>query len=235
MKSIDSCNSSTLKPPLKEAVKVLHPLTHHVEVRYRNRFSMLLLEHGEQHLQDWAVVASSSVVNESTAAAISVSKTKKTEWNKSAKQGRKKAHSHSHGNENNGYGSTIMGKLEGRLHLCSRSIVFEPLETSRGIIRCPFNRMETSPREISSTPSSVTSNCVKRPTMQRETSTSNALFGSFEAIASLSIEFFASRHLIMKENNVIGPFESIEIPTKFGFTFLHSCPEMFVELCQVCV
>jgi hypothetical protein len=39
--------------------------------------------------------------------------------------------------------------------------------------------------------------------------------------------------LIMKENNVIGPFESIEIPTNFGFTFLHSCPEMFVELCQV--
>ena len=237
MNSIDSSNnnsnSNTLKLPLKDAVKVLHPLTHHVEVRYRNRFSMLLLEHGEQHLQDWAVVASSSVVNNESTAAIYLSKNaKKTEWNKSAKQGRKKAYSHSHGNENNGYGSTIMGKLEGRLHLCSRSIVFEPLETSRGIIRCPFNRMETSPRERSSSTTSTT-NPVAKPTMQRQTSTSNALFGSFEAIASLSIEFVASRHLIMKENNVIGPFESIEIPTNFGFTFLHSCPEMFVELCQV--
>ena len=229
MTSIESNSSMNTKPPLKEAVKVLHPPSHHVEVRYRNRFSQLLLEHGEQHLQDWAVVASSSIVNEAAA----VTNSKKTEWNKSAKQGRKKTYSNSTGSDN--LGSLIMRKLEGRLHLCSRSIVFEPLETSRGIIRCPFQRMENSPRETISIPAPVNANTVATPnnSLKRETSTSGALFGSYETIASLTIEFIATRHLIMKENNVIGPFESIESPAKFQFTFLHSCPENFVDLCQV--
>lgn len=230
MNTIDSCNSSTIKPPVKEALKVLHPLSHHVEVRYRNRFSQLLLEHGEQHLQDWAVVASSSVVNEANIIGTS----KKTEWNKSAKQGRKSVQTNSTNRDNNT--SMIMGKLEGRLHLCSRSIVFEPLETSRGIIRCPFQRMNTSPSETTNANDSSTNNNsaeLSTSVLQRETSTSGALFGSYETIASLTIDFIASRHLIMKENNVIGPFETIEIPTKFQFTFLHSCPESFVELCQV--
>lgn len=34
-----------------------------------------------------------------------------------------------------------MKRIQGRLHLCTKSIVFEPTDTSRGVIRFPFDKM----------------------------------------------------------------------------------------------
>lgn len=35
--------------------------------------------------------------------------------------------------------------IEGRLRLCSRSVVFEPVDINRGIMRCPLDRMKSCP------------------------------------------------------------------------------------------
>mmetsp|Transcript_6991 Transcript_6991/g.10441 ORF Transcript_6991/g.10441 Transcript_6991/m.10441 type:complete len:142 (-) Transcript_6991:48-473(-) len=35
--------------------------------------------------------------------------------------------------------------MEGRLRLCSSSVVFEPVDINRGIMRCPFDRMKRCP------------------------------------------------------------------------------------------
>jgi factor associated with neutral sphingomyelinase activation len=102
------------------------------------------------------------------------------------------------------YPSVHMARIEGRLHLCSRSLVFEPNESSRGIVRFPFKRMKDSPREY---PSDT----------------------GFEAMC---VEFSCKRHAVMKANNVVGPFESVPLPVRCRFTFLHSSPTSFVELCQ---
>ena len=80
---------------------------------HKSRFSELLLEHGEKHLQDWAVTASSS-----SASSVFSNKHEKCRQ---------------------------MKQLEGRLRLCSQSIVFEPRHLSRGIIRIPFKYMSTCP------------------------------------------------------------------------------------------
>lgn len=104
-----------------------------------------------------------------------------------------------------------MTKIEGRLHLCSRSLVFEPLDQSRGILRCPFSRMDAPPKEFPTTSDSTTTT------------------GSF---APMCIEFRCQRHVVMKTNNAIAPFDTITAPVHIRCTFLHSTPESFVELCQ---
>ena len=38
-----------------------------------------------------------------------------------------------------------MTRIQGRLHLCTKSIVFEPTDTSRGVIRFPFDKMTITP------------------------------------------------------------------------------------------
>jgi len=97
-----------------------------------------------------------------------------------------------------------MTKIEGRLHLCSRSLVFEPYENNRGIIRCPFAKMDGAPRE----------------------------YPNDTGYEAMCVEFISKKHFVMKENNVIGPFEVISVPARYQFTFLHSSPTSFVELCQ---
>lgn len=52
---------------------------------------------------------------------------------------------------------------------------------------------------------------------------------SFEA---MTVEFESSRHYTMKANNAISPFENIPVHTRFRFTFLHSSPTSFVDLCK---
>ena len=95
---------------IKEAVACLRPVSLGCQ---KERFSNLLLEYGERQLQDWAVVASSSLGTLSST--------------------------------DHGPPSTCMGRIDGRLKLCSNSIVFEPNDWSRGIIRLPFQKVTSLP------------------------------------------------------------------------------------------
>ncbi len=108
------------------------------------------------------------------------------------------------------YPSAHLTKIEGRLHLCSKSLIFEPSDFSRPIIRCPFSKMENAPKEYP--------NKTEDPSVK-----------SYEA---MTVEFESSRHLTMKANNAISPFENIPVHTLFRFTFLHSSPTSFVDLCK---
>jgi factor associated with neutral sphingomyelinase activation len=128
----------------------------------KSRFSELLLEHGEKHLQDWAVKATSSL------------------------------------NNNNNSSSCQMKQLEGRLRLCSQSIVFEPRHSSWGIIRIPFRYMSACP--------SVVDNSI--------------------------VTLRSDRYVIMKTNNVVAPYEHVQLTTEFRFNFLHSSPQMMISLTQ---
>ena len=80
----------------------------------KSGFSELLLEHGEKDLhQDWAVCASSTPASATGNSGIC-----------------------------GGIScSSQMKQIEGRLRICSQSIVFEPHQISRGIIRAPFKTM----------------------------------------------------------------------------------------------
>lgn len=210
------------RPAVKDVIKVLYPKTSTYDGTStdRSRFSQLLLEHGETQLQDWAVMAYSTPCKDTeTSSSSSPRRSGTTQWAQSASSRTRGLSTHSgspsskHSRSNatsttidmDSYPSVQMAKIEGRLHMCSRSLVFEPNESSRGIVRCPFKKMDASPREYpSDTP-------------------------GFEAMC---IEFSNKRHLVMKANNVIGPYESVHVPARFRYTFLHSSPTPFVELCH---
>jgi factor associated with neutral sphingomyelinase activation len=224
---------------VKECVKVLYPKTTHFDRHIEtngatgsSRFSQLLLEHGEQRLQDWAVVAFSSPCEISSSSNshgstninaltnYSNASTGSTiQWAQSpAKLTTTSTSSHSTGSkrrvhnasamkqkmmDKDLYPTAHMSKIEGRLHLCTGSIVFEPNDNSRGIIRCPFNRMDGPPIEH---PNEI----------------------GFE---SMCIMYTCKRHVVMKYHNVIGPYNTVSIPCRFRYTFLHSSPSHFIELC----
>jgi factor associated with neutral sphingomyelinase activation len=135
----------------------------------KSRFSELLLEHGEKHLQDWAVTATSS-----------------------------SSSLNNNNNSNNSGSSCQMKQLEGRLRLCSQSIVFEPRHSSRGIIRIPFRYMSACP--------SVVDNSI--------------------------VTLRSDRCVIMKTNNVVAPYEHVQLTTDFRFKFVHSSPQMMISLTQ---
>jgi factor associated with neutral sphingomyelinase activation len=225
--------------PITEAVKVLHPASksRQLDPKEQSRFSQLLLEHGEKHLQDWAVIAYSSPAKETDlkiqssnqsygqGGPITPKKPTQTQWaqdpnasnNATKTPSRQFQRRSSSGKKTSNevsseiYPSTHMAKIEGRLHLCSRSIVFEPTDASRGIVRCPFRRMDGPPREYPPVDATTTS-----------------LGDRFE---SMCIEFRSHRHWTLKENAAPAPSTPIPIPVEFRFTFLHSSPAQFCELC----
>ena len=132
----------------------------------------------------------------------------KAPWDKSAGQGRnsaKRVAPHST--------PTAALTLQGRLHLCTKSLVFEPDETLRPIWRFPFATMEAPPTEIGETLIGKSS-----------------LGDSYEI--PLSIQFSATKYWAMKENNTIGPYET-RYSTHVQITFLHSSPPTLVQLCRV--
>jgi factor associated with neutral sphingomyelinase activation len=212
------------KPPVKDVIKALYPKTNHYDRNAvdRNRFSQLLLEHGETQLQDWAVMAYSSPCKDTeSSGSSSPRRTGSTQWAQSQSATTSRSPMRSSGTRTSGsksssssqpggkfdmdsHPSVHMAKIEGRLHLCTRSLILEPNESSRGIVRFPFKRMDASPREY---PSDT----------------------GFEAMC---VEFLCKRHSVMKANNVVGPFESVALLVRCRFTFLHSSPTSFVELCQ---
>ena len=151
----------------------------------KSRFSELLLDHGEKDLhQDWAVCASSTDLSSS---GIGVGDT-----------------SNSNGGFCNGvvHGSCQMKQIEGRVRICSQSIVFEPHQSSRGIIRIPFRYMTYLGG------------------------------GSVDGGSSESVIICCDRHFVMKTNNVIGPYEYIQSPVEFRFQFKHSSPNAMLSLAK---
>lgn len=237
-----SATASTMS--VKECVKVLYPKTTHFDRHIEtngatgsSRFSQLLLEHGEQRLQDWAVVAfsvpceissSSSSSNNNNNNSYGSNNVNATEnhsnatiqWAQSpvkvtsasttssySTSNKRKVHNASTMKQKmmdkDLYPTAHMSKIEGRIHLCTGSIVFEPNDNSRGIIRCPFNRMDGPPIEH---PNEV----------------------GFE---SMCIIYSCKRHVVMKYQNIIGPYNTVSIPCRFRFTFLHSSPSHFIEFC----
>lgn len=221
---IGSGDSSRKQPAVKDVIKKMYPksTTDRVE-DHRTRFSTLLLEHGEKALQDWAVLTYSSPWETAGSGGMDASgrptkSENKIQWAQSkpttknsnsarSSSGRLASPSKKSNRpmDKDQFPSMRMTKIEGRLHLCSRSLVFEPSEISRGIVRCPFSRMDGSPQEYpADTP-------------------------GFEGMC---VELFCRRHVVMKANNVVGPFENVALPTRFRFSFLHSPPSSFCDLCD---
>jgi len=215
------------------------------------RFSPLLLEHGEKHLQDWAVVAFSSPCSkteaeedESGKLMAGIGRGNKPDgasggngiqWSSSGSPEKRRSssgskssssrHHHQHHNhhrlrssatrtvlDKESYPTSVgMTRIEGRLHLCSRSVVFEPSDSRRGIVRCPFQKMVDVPHAI--------------PRAGEDDDYNASSYGA------MCIELTSKRHLVIKENNVLGPFQNVHMAVRFQFTFLHSSPTSFIDLC----
>lgn len=225
---------------MKEAVKALiPPRTSHWERKPedRSRFSNLLLAHGEKHIQDWAVIAYTNPCQpQSTLSKLNSPAHRKhnhTQWaqdpsnsnnntssstdaaTKHSQQQRKAKHKKRNASkpDKDSYPSMHMTKIEGRLHLCSLSIVFEPTDATRPCLRCPFMKMDAAPKEYP-------------PDTTKSTTITT---GSYEPMC---VELACTRHYTMKANHAIGPFETVPLSTLVRFTFLHSSPRPLVDLCQ---
>jgi factor associated with neutral sphingomyelinase activation len=185
---------------MKKALSVLHPHRYLSQDDVssslsKQRFSPLLLEHGEQELQDWGVCASSHRVKKDfnfhpepvSSTANIVSPTKKSHHNANSKKEKEP--------------SAHMKSVEGRLRLCSKSLVFEPNDISRAIIRIPFEKMANPPKQDE--------NAVQ---------------------PSNTITFQSTRITVMMKNNIIAPYENIDRLVQYTFTFLHSTSEKCLSL-----
>jgi hypothetical protein len=145
---------------VKDILKVLHPKRYasfhenpnDCKNKKQQRFSTLLLEHSEQKLHDWGVVASSSRVRGTSSlennmdTATSMISLSSSMTSPSIKKSRGSTHkldpNYSKTRKEREPGTT-MKRIHGRLHLCSKSIIFEPHDVSRGIIRIPYDKMTT--------------------------------------------------------------------------------------------
>ncbi len=231
MNSMDTGSEESFS--MKDAVQVLYPSR--VKSPYlssigknKQRFSELLLEHGEQHLQDWAVVASSSAMksDDSTETKQPVSRRKTYRSSSSSQATRNNGKNGSSSRRDyiirerhNMCPSTCMQSVEGRLRLCSRSIVFEPNDVSRGIIRCPLDRMEKAPFAAS-----------KNATTTQKDRPFGTIKNANDPILQIVVVVKSTRHFVMKTNNIIAPYKTESDPTEFQFSFLHSKPQKFFEL-----
>jgi hypothetical protein len=214
-------------------VKLLNPPKQATNVR----FSSLLLEYGETLLQDWAVVLSTSEqdaqqpLSSAAAAAAAGSKAGAAQWNKSGRH-QSSSSSLNRSSITSKPQQQKWSKLQGRLHLCTKSLVFEPQNVLRPILRFPFSKMESPPKEGADMTAGTTPQTPNRP--GATTTSASNLGDSYEL--PLTIQLQVRRYFSMKENNVIGPITSVEVSTAVQFTFLHSNPkDYFCELCQVSI
>eukprot|EP00547_Thalassionema_nitzschioides_P013532 CAMPEP_0194248144 /NCGR_PEP_ID=MMETSP0158-20130606/17690_1 /TAXON_ID=33649 /ORGANISM="Thalassionema nitzschioides, Strain L26-B" /LENGTH=1284 /DNA_ID=CAMNT_0038984355 /DNA_START=239 /DNA_END=4090 /DNA_ORIENTATION=+ len=207
--------STTTAQQLKQTS--IKPLTVHESIHHLNppkpvknvRFSSLLLEYGELIVQDWAVALSSVPLLKQSATRQSVRNSTK---HKQQPSRRKKSKSFQQQQKEK---TTSLQMMQGRLHLCTQSLVFEPLDVMRPILRFPFAKMPLLPHEVTSPSSTNNDNDDE----------------SYEI--PLTIRFESMRHVRIKENNVIGPFEIVDVSEKYTLTFLHSSPQTsFCQLCQ---
>ena len=165
----------------------------------QQRFSTLLLDHGEQELQDWGVVATSTSARSSPTRYASDSSSVGSTL---PKKSRSSSSLHRRPRKSKESGALMKRNIKGRLRLCSKSIVFEPNDLSRGIIRLPFDRMTITPKN--------------------DNSSSNG--------ESKTITLQITRCTVMKKNNIIAPYEAVDKRISFTFTFLHSSTRVFLEL-----
>ena len=234
--TFDEFHSSHRKAiSMKDAVQVLYPQKRSIVLSAsgtgtRSRFSSLLLEHGEKHVQDWAVIAYSCPVKTSTSSSTASSTprssqpTQGTTWLAQApsalspksikRRNNKVAANHPQTTTKESHPTVHMTKWEARLHLCSKSILLEPNDFSRGIVRIPFSRMPEPPTEYPN---------------KSELSQMSLTGQSF---SDFGVEFRSTRHWVMRENGSIGPYESVPVSTQFRLTFLHSSPSTLIELCH---
>eukprot|EP00956_Cyclotella_meneghiniana_P010148 scaffold13986_cov58-Cyclotella_meneghiniana.AAC.2 len=98
--------------------------------------------------------------------------------------------------------SGLLRNTEGRLRVCTRSIVLEPRNSCRGIVRVPFRFM---------------TNC---PSLTMQYDRSNSGGKNESSVLSVS----TNRYFIMKANNAIGPYDQIQKSTEITLQFLHSSP-----------
>ncbi len=170
------------------------------------RFSELLLEHGEKDLhQNWAVSASSSLITINPF--------------------------DNHGGDRGG-DSCQMKQIEGRIRLCSQSIVFEPRQITRGIMRLPFRHIthlgggsHTGNGSKNIMLGGGNLDADDATSSRRSNSHGNSING-MNAVVIIRCE----RHLVMKANNAIGPYHSVQSPVEFSFRFLHSSPSAMISL-----
>lgn len=141
---------SRTNPPLKDIVKLLYPnkSASRPQNDTRSRFSQLLLEHGEKAIQDWAVVANSTPVSLSSQQSPSSAPTA-IHWEQAAASDAPKKRSSRRKKQQDtskdASPTAHMTHWSGRLHLCSRSLVFEPNSAAYPIVRCPFNKLKEEP------------------------------------------------------------------------------------------
>jgi len=267
----NSATPSPPSTAIANAIEVLYPSRysqpHHnlnldpIRNNHKRRFSPLLLEHGERELQDWGVVASSSSSSRTTSSVGSPSRSCRRLSSSSSMTS-------NNSNNSSGTGIRMMGKhgpskrkkkkatkgppiephpsismktIDGRLRLCSKSIVFEPDDVSRGIIRLPFEKMVCEPLQqcqqqngLSNSANVETANEVTDATNVNTTATS-ALFNRNQQQQNQqrnknAVIIKCNKFLVMKKNNVIGPYDIVEVLTEFRFTFLHSNPINFLDL-----
>ncbi|KAL7532735.1 hypothetical protein ACHAXR_005760 [Thalassiosira sp. AJA248-18] len=168
----------------------------------KSRFSELLLEHGEKDLhQDWAVCASSTLLSASS------------------------------GNNGDNNSSCQMKQIEGRLRICSQSIVFEPRQPSRGIIRVPFRHMTVSPFiGGGNSNNSMDLNASGGGNLYGDAAFNNGTNSIGNSQQGMSAILRCERHVVLKANNVIGPFDYIQAPVEFKFLFSHSSPTSMISL-----
>jgi len=270
----NSATPSPPSTAIANAIEVLYPSRysqpHHnlnldpIRNNHKRRFSPLLLEHGERELQDWGVVASSSSSSRTTSSVGSPSRSCRRLSSSSSMTS-------NNSNNSSGTGIRMMGKhgpskrkkkkatkgppiephpsismktIDGRLRLCSKSIVFEPDDVSRGIIRLPFEKMVCEPLQqcqqqngLSNSANVETPNEVTDATNVNTTATS-ALFNRNQQQQNQqrnknAVIIKCNKFLVMKKNNVIGPYDIVEVLTEFRFTFLHSNPINFLDLGKV--
>jgi PH domain associated with Beige/BEACH len=192
--------------PLKQLIQLLQVKKNacKFEVEARSRFSSLQLEHGEVPVDSWAVVAYSSPTTQEEVNQAVRPELATIQWEQAPlrvqlnRPSRKIASAVS----KEEYPSLHWTKCQGRLHLCTRSLVLEPSDPSRPLIRCPFSKMNESPRE----------------------------YPSESTFESMSVEFVTSKHIVIPSHP--GPFTTVSIPGRFRLTFLHSSPTPFVKLCH---
>ena len=237
------------------------------------RFSQLLLEHGECEVQDWAVVASSSVLEgyDETSSHCHVTRkdinsssaSTSTSAGKPKKRKSRRRHlssSSSKSKQDDGRSTkpcTRMKSVAGRLRLCTKSIVFEPNDVSRGILRYPMDKLVGAPQSCdgilvhssSSLPEGGDSNgglggvgggvgggggyaAVGGMNAVELSPLSNGdeMGGGSNEIKSKVVSIKAKRVICMKAKNIVAPYETIDIPTHVKFTFLHSTTQPFLNL-----
>jgi len=181
----------------------------------KGRFSQLFLEHEEKHLRDWAVVASSSPIASSSVMGAGSGLGGGSGGGGSKRHPRRSRSRRYASDKPERIPSAGMKAVSGRLRLCSQSVVFEPDDVSRGIIRCRFVRMATEPRAVGAQP-------VEGKNSPAKADPSGG--------ATTAVAFACDRHLLIKVGNTIAPFVTVQVPTEFRFTFRHSSPDQFLDL-----